>query len=226
MTTPARPLSAFPHQRPRSRVRRTVLTRLRRRPVLWWLATLALAMGTAQVVAGSVSRAEEGAARYGATRTVLVATRDVGVGEVLEASAAEMRDVPAGFVPRGAAGAEALGGRVTERLHTGEVVHGERVAPGGLSVVAALLPPGTRGIAVPTSPEALSLEVGDVVDVLATIVEVAAGTGLPPTVLVVAGAIVVDVREAAVSVAVPVEDAARVAYALSSGIVTLTLVPG
>lgn len=209
----------------RRRARRRFGNPLRRRPVVWWSATLVLAAVTAQVVAGSLARAEDGAARYGATAPVLVATRDVAVGEVLGAGDAERKELPAALVPRGAADVEALGGTVTARLHAGEVIHGGRVAPGGLSAVAALLAPGTRGIAVPHGPEALTLEVGDVVDVLATIAELDAGGDLPPTVVIAADAAVVHVGEAAVTVAVRSEDAARVAYALASGIVTLALVP-
>lgn len=209
----------------RRRARRSFSTKLRRRPVLWWSATVVLAAVTAQVVAASLSRAEEGADRYGSTRSVLVATRDVAVGEVLVAGNAERKELPAVLVPRGAADAAALGGRVTARLHAGEVIHGGRVAPGGLSAVAALLAPGTRGIAVPHGQEALSLEVGDVVDILATIVELDPGGDLPPTVTIAADATVVHLGQAAVTVAVRSEEAARVAYALTSGIVTLALVP-
>lgn len=203
-----------------------MLARLGRRPALWWVATILLSALTAQVVTGALGRAEAGAARYGTTTAVLVTTRAVEAGEVLGPDAAEIRDVPAGFVPPGAAGADALGRRATGTLHEGEVVHVERVAPGGLSVVAARLPPGTRGIAVPTDAGALPLVVGDHVDVLATVADVATATSGPPVATLAPGAVVVDVQEAAVTVAVPEDDAARVAYAVATGIVALALTPG
>jgi Flp pilus assembly protein CpaB len=112
-------------------------------------------------------------------------------------------------------------------LFPGEVVHGDRLAPAGLSAVAALVPAGTRGVAVPSSADTLRLEAGDVVDVLATVV---AGTSDDPagapTVTVSAGAVVVAVDEGAVTVAVPVEETPQVAYAAVTGIVTLVLVGG
>lgn len=212
-------------RRARRRTLRRVLARLRRRPVAWWLATLVLAAITTLVVTSALARAEAGAARYGSTRVVLVAVRDVAAGELLGTGDAEAREVPAGFVPRGAVGSEALGSRVAQALRAGEVVHGRRLAPGGLSAVAALLPPGTRGLAVPSDPGGLPLEPGDVVDVLATVAEVGATGDLPPTVVVAADATVVDVGEAAVTIAVPAADAGRVAYAMATGLVTLALVP-
>ncbi len=225
MPTPARRPSAPPRRR-RSPALPAVLGRLGRRPVLWWLATLLLSGLTAQLVTGALARAEAAAARYGTTQAVLVTTRAVDAGEVLGAGAAEVRDVPAGFVPPGAAGIEALGSRASEALHEGEVVHVGRLAPEGLSAVAALLPPGTRGIAVPVDAGALPLVVGDAVDVLATVAEVTEAGGGPPTATLASRAPVVDVQEAAVTVAVPDDDATRVAYAVTTGIASLALNPG
>ena len=217
---------AAARRRARRRTARRVLARLRRRPVAWWLATLLLAALTTQVVTSALTRAEAGAARYGSTRVVLVATRDVAAGEVLHADDAEAREVPAGFVPSGAVGADALGSRVAGAIHAGEVVHRRRLAPGGISAMAALLPTGTRGVAIPGCAAGLPLAAGDVVDVLATVAEVGATDELPPTVVVSAAATVLDVGEAAVSIAVPEADAGRVAYAVATGLVTLVLVPG
>ena len=194
--------------------------------MLWWLTALVLSVTTAQVVGAALARAEAGAARYGDTAAVLVTTHPVAVGELLGPDAAEVRQVPIGFVPDGSVGAEALGSRVTATLHAGEVVHGDRLAPGGLSAVTASLPPGTRGLAVPADAATLALEVGDVVDVLATLAELGGAGAGAPTTTAAAEALVVDVAEGAVTVAVPEDDAGRVAYAVSTGIVTLALVPG
>lgn len=229
MPAPARP-SSLPFRPPSGRASRRpaplVLARLRRRPLLWWLAALALSATTAQVVGGALARAEAGAARYGDTQDVLVTTRSVEAGELLGRDAAEVSKVPVGFVPEGSVGAEALGSRVAVRLHAGEVVLGGRLAGAASSAVAAILPTGTRGLAVPADAAALPVEVGDVVDVLATLAELGGvGTGAPTT-TVAAGALVVDVVEGAVTVAVPEDDVGRVAYAISTGIVTLALVPG
>jgi Flp pilus assembly protein CpaB len=193
---------------------------VRRRPTLWWSATAALALATWSVVAGAVGDVEAGAARYGNPRAVLVATGPVGAGEVVDEDNTDVRPMPAALVPPGAAGPDDLGSRTTHPVHTGEVVHVGRLAPGGLSPIAALLPAGTRGLAIPGGAGGLALEVGDVVDVLATV------EGLDeaaPTRTVAAGAVVVHVADEAVTVAVPVEQAPKVAYAVAAGIVTLAL---
>ncbi len=204
------------------------LTSLRRRPVVWWVATLLLAAVTAQVVSGAVARAERGAARYGRVRAVLVATTDLAPGSVLDAGDAEVRFLPAGLVPDAAVAGEAIGRRVRAPVFAGEVVHRDRLAPAGLSAVAALLPAGTRGVAVASSSETVPLQPGDVVDVLATVVAGPTdGEAFEaPTVTVAADVVVVAVEEGAVTVAVPVEETPQVAYAAASGIVTLALVGG
>jgi Flp pilus assembly protein CpaB len=96
-----------------------------------------------------------------------------------------------------------------------------------MSAVAALLPPGTRGVAVAHGDEALPLAPGDVVDVLATVGAVPPDDATSaPTVTVTSAAVVVAVGEAAVTVAVPLDDTTRVAYAATIGVVTLALVGG
>ncbi len=75
---------------------------------------------------------------------------------------------------------------------------------------------------MPTDVAGLTLQVGDVVDVLATVD--ALDTGAAPTVLVAPASAVVHVAEATVTVAVTVEQAPKVAYAVAAGIVSLALV--
>lgn len=208
----------------RRRRPRRPLAGLRRRPVAWWTATVALAVATASVVGGGLSRVEADAARYGTTRSVLVATRGIAAGEVVDEANADLATLPKVAVAPGAAGADALGAVATHPVHPGEVVHRDRLAPGGLSPVAALLPAGALGIAVPTGPGALPLAVGDVVEVLATLGDLHPGAA--PTVTVATGATVVDVGDDAVTVAIPGDRAPDVVYALSSGLVTLALTAG
>lgn len=201
--------------------------RLRRRPAAWWLLTLVLAAVTGQVVSTTVDRAEERSARYGDGRPVLVVTAELAAGAVLTDADAELRSLPAALVPEASVGAEALGSRVRSPLFPGEVVHRDRLAPAGMSAVAALLPPGTRGVAVAHGDEALPLAPGDVVDVLATVGAVPPDDATSaPTVTVTSAAVVVAVGEAAVTVAVPLDDTTRVAYAATIGVVTLALVGG
>ena len=79
------------------------------------------------------------------------------------------------------------------------------------------------GLGTDTPP----LRLGDRVDVLATfdVLDPTDGSGgAEPTGAVADGALVVDVSDDAVTVAVPATDAARVAFAVARGTVTLALV--
>jgi hypothetical protein len=82
---------------------------------------------------------------------------------------------------------------------------------------------GTRGIAIPVEPgTAPPLSPGDRVDVRVARSAEVAGDG-PPGFTLATAAPVVDVGDAAVTVAVRADDAPRVAVALGAGAVTLAL---
>ena len=192
--------------RPTARPRRRL--RLRpRRPLPFWLAAAALTALTVSTVARVTGAAAAERDRWGERLEVLVAATDLEPGDVLRG---ELRAVPAVLVPAGAHVAPADGETVAAWIGAGEIVLSSRLAPAGLSEVAARLPPGTRGVAVPIGLAPLPVEVGDRVDVHGA-------TRLS------ADALVVAVREEAVTVAVEAEDAARVAYEAANGTVTLVL---
>jgi Flp pilus assembly protein CpaB len=111
---------------------------------------------------------------------------------------------------------------VASTVHEGEVVLRARLAPAGTSPLAAALPPGTRGVAVPVDAAALPVAPGDVVDVLATF-DPDLAEGHDPTVAVAREAVVVDVEEEAVVVAVTPSQAPRVAFAVAAGAVALAV---
>jgi Flp pilus assembly protein CpaB len=193
------------------------LARLRRRPSAYWLVAGALAVLTALVVLRAVGRAEAGAARLGGLRPVAVAGATVGSGDT------EVRRLPAAMIPPGAVEAPPEGSLVGATVHGGEVVLEARLAPAGTSALAAALPPGTRGVAVPVDAAALPVEPGDVVDVLATF-DPDLAAGADPTVAVAREAVVVDVTDEAVVVAVTPGQAPRVAFAVAAGAVALAVV--
>lgn len=204
---------------------RSHLLRLRARgPVLPLLAAAVLAVVTGAVVTSLTSRAESALRRYGTSRPVAVATRSIAAGAVIAAGDAEVRTWPEGLVPRGALGAVPVGRTATAATFAGEPLVAARVAPGGRSGVAALLPPGTRALAVPLTGAGPPLATGDSVDLLATFDPVVAAGG-DPTVVVASGATVVGTAAdgEAVTVAVPAADAPRVAFALTQGTVTVAL---
>jgi Flp pilus assembly protein CpaB len=131
--------------------------------------------------------------------------------------------MPAAFVPEGSLGATAaaVGRTVIVPLFRGGAVVASNLAPDGLQGLAALLPAGTRAVAVPTGTASVPLRRGDRVDVLATFDPPAAGQD--PTFAVAEAALVVDVGPEAASVAVGPEEAKRVAFAVAGGTVTLVV---
>ena len=195
-----------------------------RSPVPYWIAVAAVAVVTALAVSQLVGRAQAEAARYGSQRTVVVATHDVALGEEVGPGNVVIRRLPAALVPPGAIRdpAESHGRTVVVALFEGEPVLRRHLAPWGRHGVAALLPPGTRGITVAAGATAVRLARGDSVDVLATF-DPAAAQGQEPTFPVATAAPVVDVRSESVTVAVGPEEAKRVAFALTHGTVTLAV---
>lgn len=206
---------------PRSRSRLRSRLRVSRSPFAFWLAVAGLALLTASVVAHALGRAQSLAARYGPLQPVVVASRAVAPGAVIGGNDIDVRLVPAGFKPPGAfASVAAVKGRTpVVPLLAGEPVLPGHLAPDGLSGVAALLPPGTRAVAVPTGTSSPPLLRGDVVDVLATL-------DGSPTLAVATDAPVVDVGQDAATVAVTPEEAEAVAFAVATGAVTVALTPG
>jgi Flp pilus assembly protein CpaB len=192
---------------------------LRRRPILFWAFSALVATTCAVVVGGLTARAEQAAARYGGLQPVAIVQHPVAVGDELGDDDVRVERVPRAFVPAGAMTDVPEGRTVLAPLVPGEVLVADRVAPEGLRGVAALLPEDSLAMAVPSGAAALRVAVGDVVDVLAT-----AGDG---STRVVAGeALVVDVSDQTVTVAVGERAATAVATALTQATVTLALTGG
>ena len=196
------------------------LSRLRpRRRVPYWLVAGAVALVTAAVVGRLAGDAAAERARWGDARITVVTTAAVPAGERLTGHVATRR-LPTALVPHDALVAVPDGAVAAVDLAPGEVVLPTRLAGAGRSTVAARLPAGTRGVAVPTG-NGLPVALGDHVDVLATFdPKDSAGE---PTVTVAHDALVVAVGKDAVTVAVATAAAPRVAYALATGTVTLVL---
>jgi Flp pilus assembly protein CpaB len=194
-------------------------SRFRRHPVGFWLITLALAGLTAATVFHAQARADAVVARWGRSSSVVVATRSVPLGGEVRAGDVRVVRMPRSLMPPGAVRSlsAAVGRWALAELSTGEVVLRRRLAPDGVRGLAALVPEGWRAVAVPMDQAGVRVDVGDVVDVLATFDTV------EPAAPVVSGALVVDVREDAVTVAAPFDATTRLAAALTHGTVTLAL---
>ena len=205
------------------RARRALARTVVRRAVV-----LGLAIATGLVVITLVSSAEAARQRWGRARPVAVATRDLAPGDVIDASTVEVRRLPEAAVTPGALAEPPSGSVVRQPVAAGEPLVAERLAPEGLTGVAALVPSGHRAVAIPIGPLAAPpLTIGDLVDVLAVVPLVAEGqprrSGDEPSFPLVEAAVVVDVGEQSIAIAVPEADAPRVAWVLTSGSVVLAL---
>ena len=197
---------------------------LRRQPRLWWLLTVATALTVGWVVSSIVAEADRARTAWGTTEIVAVAIHEIAAGEPLDSGDIDLVERPVTLIPDGALRELPLDQVASAAIAAGEVVVEARLAPLGLTGLAAILPPASRAVAVPVDVGlAPPLVVGDRVDVLVALTPEAAGDG-PPGFVVAAGALVVSVDEGAVTVAVSATAAPRIAVALGQGAVTLALV--
>ena len=201
------------------------LRQMRRATIRYWAIVAVLMFLTFELVGRVHASARAAVEKHGTTELVWVATREVAAGEVLQEDDVRRVEIPTAFLPHGEPARRAAGQATTVPLFAGEVVLTRRLAPSGVRGAAARVPAGSRALAVPMGPGGpLAVEVGDRVDLLATFPPDAT-SGDEPTFPVAESAVVVDVstEDDTVTVAVPAEDAARVAYAITVGVVTLAL---
>ncbi|HMK10006.1 MAG TPA: SAF domain-containing protein, partial [Acidimicrobiales bacterium] len=142
--------------------------RVRRRPLVFWSLTGALALATGLFVSAAAAGARDARSRYGATRAVVVATHDIPAGTTIESGDTRVEVRPAGVVPAGALTERPTGRVASAAILAGEPVVADRVAAEGVGAIAALIASGDVGIAVPLDPDTLTVQVGDRVEVLAT----------------------------------------------------------
>ncbi len=224
----SRPVRRPPRRRPGRLRALGWRARSRRGALGFWVAAAALALLTGAVVHGLVADAESARSRYGTTQPVAVATGAIEAADRTGPGDVEVQDRPMAHVPAGAVADVPTGATAVAPIAAGEAVVADRLAPDGLGVVAALLPEGTRAVAVPDGDGGLRLGVGDHVDVLAT-VDPRAVPDTDPTFAVAEGAKVVDVADddgATVTIAVEPDEAERIAFAPAQARLTLTLTRG
>lgn len=199
------------------------LLQLRRHPRLWWACVAVLAVAAGTTVSTAVGAADDARAGWGSTRRVAVLAHDLPAGHRLTPDDVRLEDRPVALIPDGALAEVPPDATLASLGVRDEVLVEERLAPAGMSSLAASLPHGTRAVAVPVEPGfAPPVEVGDAVDLLVTVAPEVAGDG-PPGFVLAEAAPVVAVDDAAVTVAVPPDTAPKVAVALSTGAVTLAL---
>jgi Flp pilus assembly protein CpaB len=192
-----------------------------RRPALYWAAVVALAGATVWLLSDQMGRADNTVRAWGERVPTVVMTADAPAGHRLEATDMQLVDLPAVARPVGALAEPPVGAPLAAAVFAGEPLVAGRVGSTGASALAAALPAGHRGVAVPVDAATPRLEPGDVVELRATTVD---GLGLAsarPT----ATARVLAVEEGSVVVAVPVPAVDTLVAALAGGPVVAVLVP-
>lgn len=203
--------------------RRLLPPRLRYHPAVRWVALAALLALAVTVVQRTTAGAAEERHQWGATRIVAVARHRIAMGSSIDTGDVESRAWPLAMVPQGAVEAVAPGRTAAATIEAGEAVVASRLAPDGVHGMAALVPGGWRALAVPVAPTVLTLAVGDHVDLIAGFDVGNASPDRSPSLVVARDAIVVAVDEQRVTVAVPDDDAERVAFAIVAGTVVPAL---
>ena len=193
----------------------------RRRAALYWAAVAVLAGATVWLVSHQMGRADSTVRAWGERMPTVVMTVDAPAGHVLAADDMRLVDLPTAARPAGALDQPPVGAPLTAAVFAGEPLVTGRLAPSGVSVLAASLPAGHRGVAVPVDVATPRLEPGDVVELRSTTIDDTGAAHAEPT----GSARVIAVEEASVVVAVPVPAVDELVAALAVGPVVAVLVP-
>jgi len=163
---------------------------------------------------------------WGPQRAVLVATRDLQAGDALDTGSLRVADLPTVAVPVRAVDRVEPGRRAVRSVGTGEVLVHEDLAPAASGPLAARLPAGHTGVSVVLADGAPAIGRGDLVDVVAAPEPFGdiAPLPSPAEALVVArSALVLDVVEDSVTLAVADAEATQLAQRALLGPVGLVV---
>lgn len=214
---------------------------MRRSPrvLLAWLAAIAVALTTAQVVASDLATLHRRAASLGPQTTVLVATHDLALGETITAGAVQRETRYRSEVPGDAVrnAADAVGRVVIVPVLRGAPLFTGNVAPVDRTGLDGVIPVGDRAVHV-TPKDGFRPPAGSVVDVLAAFDPTAVVVDGPPdaAVVVASGARVLavddasnqdggDASNAGVTLLVTDTEARAVAFAAATADLTLAITP-
>jgi Flp pilus assembly protein CpaB len=168
-----------------------------------------------------LGRAESSVKAWGERVPTVVMAVDAPAGHRLTAGDMRLVELPAVARPADAFSEAPVGAPLAAAVFAGEPLVAGRVAPDGVSPLAATLPAGHRGVALPIDIATPHLEPGDVVELHATTIDEAGtargastGTGR-----------VLAVDEGSLVVAVPVPAVDELVAALAGGPVVAVLVP-
>jgi Flp pilus assembly protein CpaB len=148
-------------------------------------------------------------------------TVDAPAGHRLAAGDMRLVDLPAVARPADALSEAPVGAALAAAVFAGEPLVAGRVAPSGVSALAASLPPGHRGVALPVDAATPPLQPGDIVELHSTTIDDAGAARRAST----GTARVLAVEEGSLVVAVPVPSVDGLVAALAHGPVVAVLVP-
>jgi hypothetical protein len=132
------------------------------------LAALVVAVAAGVFVAATVDDAGRRQEAWGEVLRVAVATRDLEPGHVVEPDDVLWVQRPIGALPFATDGADPTGRLVVARVVGGETFAPVRLAPTGVHGLAARVPPHHVAVAVPTDARTPPLEAEQAVDLYAT----------------------------------------------------------
>lgn len=180
---------------------------LARRPWLYWALVIVSAAVVASTVHSQLAAVDQARSEWGATRTVVVASRSLEPGDRVDV---ERIEVPVAFVPPAALDELPVDASLRQRVGAGEILTEVDVStrPGP----AARAPVGTVVVAI-SDPLARHVPLGSAVQI--------AADGL----LLAERATVTDAIDDVVFVAVAPAVAAAVAAAAHQGLTTVLLIP-
>lgn len=212
---------------PASIARRVELAAVRRQlarhPNVGRALAAVLALGAGAGVHSRLAAADAARARWQLSAPVLVAGTAIDPGAPIGPGDVRAVALPLAAVPAGSFAELPTGLVATDPIAPGEVILGHHTSVGALP--AALLPPGTAGVAVPAGTTSWSPRVGDEVMVLATDdplgLDMSGTTGAARTVC--ESALVVATTDQAVLLGVPDAAVPAVAAAANGGRAVLVL---
>lgn len=200
--------------------------------------SIGLSLATARFVAGDLAALHEGARDAGDTATMVVAVRDLVLGQTVRRDDVHLQTIHRSERPRGAVTRPA---QVDRRVVVVPVLRGTPVLDRHLvdpdrAGEAGIVPPGMRLVDVPIEGRWHPTP-GEHVDILVTFDPSRVDAGVEPTLTVVRGALVTPHSggsttgtadppvNAAVTVLVPEADVKRLAFAIANGVLTLAVTP-
>ena len=191
-----------------------------RSPVLFWGLTIVAALVAARVSAVVASPATT------AGSNVVVSRHALATGRVIQAVDVTLLRAPTALVPFGAAARlDAVVGRaVRVPVGANSVLRTTQLAAPGQRGAAALVPSGWRVVGLPFNEATPAVRIGQHVD-LVTVFDVGAGAAGATASVVAEGAVVVQVSDRRVGVAVPAAVVPRIAEGLVAGHVVMALAP-